>query len=74
MKKRIPSRSIFLSSASTFMLDEDGAQVVEYALIIGVVSIGLIVLLSDATAGLPSAVAQWVSRVKDCLTAGTTCA
>jgi pilus assembly protein Flp/PilA len=39
------------TSISSFVKEEDGAQVVEYALIIAVVSIGLITALGTGTAG-----------------------
>ena len=56
-----------------FSRDEQGAQVVEYALIIAVVSIGLVVALGDATTGLRSSFASLVGRITDCFTAGSTC-
>jgi pilus assembly protein Flp/PilA len=55
----------------SFAKDEDGAQVVEYALIIAVVSIALVVALQALTtdgAGFD----QFIDRVVDCLT-GPTC-
>jgi len=56
-----------------FAKQEDGAQVVEYALIIAVVSIGLVIALSDATGGLRSSFANLVTRITTCFTAGSTC-
>ena len=56
-----------------FLKDEEGAQVVEYALIIAVVSIGLVVALGDATIGLRSSFSTLVSRITTCFTAGSTC-
>ena len=53
--------------------DEDGAQVVEYALIVAVVSIGLVVALGDATAGLRGSFSTLVARITTCFTAGSTC-
>lgn len=51
----------------TFAHDEEGAQVVEYALIIAVVSIALIVLMEQLTAnGGP--MSGWIGRVTTCLT------
>jgi pilus assembly protein Flp/PilA len=61
------------SSVKSFVKDEEGAQVVEYALIIAVVSIGLVVALGDATTGLRSAFATLITRVTTCFTAGSTC-
>lgn len=60
------------SSVSAFVKEEEGAQVVEYALIIAVVSIGLVVLLGDATNGLGSSFTALVDRVTDCFD-GTGC-
>ena len=59
-----------LSSIRTFAIEEDGAQVVEYALIIAVVSLGLILLLMGAT-GLDFA--AFITRVNNCLNGLTTC-
>lgn len=61
------------SSIQSFAKDEEGAQVVEYALIIAVVSIGLVVALGGATTGLRSSFAALVTRVTNCFTAGQTC-
>ena len=64
----------FLSTASnsirSFAKDEEGAQVVEYALIIAVVSIGLVLAMN----GLSGGFAAFISRVTACLTTATTCA
>jgi pilus assembly protein Flp/PilA len=57
------------SSIRSFAIEDDGAQVVEYALIIAVVSIGLILLLMG-TNGLDFT--QFIARVNTCLT-GPTC-
>lgn len=56
-----------------FSRDEQGAQVVEYALIIAVVSIGLVVALGGATTGLKTSFTSLVGRITDCFTAGSTC-
>ena len=50
-----------------FIGDEEGAQVVEYALIIAVVSIALIVALKALTASGGS-FGTFISRVATCLT------
>ena len=52
-----------------FARDEEGAQVVEYALIIAVVSIALVVALSALT-GAGSPFTTFIGRVKTCLTTG----
>jgi pilus assembly protein Flp/PilA len=56
------------NSAVTFAKDEEGAQVIEYALIIAVVSIALVVALSGLLKGDPFT--NFISRVTKCL--GTT--
>jgi len=55
-----------------FASDEDGSQVIEYALIIAVVSIALVVALQALTTG--TSFSDFITRVQDCLTAGKTCA
>ncbi|MES2977144.1 MAG: Flp family type IVb pilin [Pseudomonadota bacterium] len=59
----------FNASVGSFLKEEEGAQVVEYALIIALVSIALTVLLADKTNGLGSAFASLVTRVKSCFAA-----
>lgn len=54
-----------------FMQDEDGAQVVEYALIIAVVSIALVIALQALTED-GGGFAAFIDRVADCLQ-GPTC-
>ena len=58
------------TSVSTFAKEEEGAQIVEYALIIATISIALIVLIDP----LKTNFGAWVTRVTTCLTAGSTCA
>ena len=50
-----------------FARDEEGAQVVEYALIIAVVSIGLVIALMTIAAG-GGPFSQFIDRVTACLT------
>ena len=52
-------------SIRSFAKEEDGAQVVEYALIIAVVSIALVVALQALGGG---AFATFIARVNTCLT------
>jgi pilus assembly protein Flp/PilA len=63
----------FLTSTRNFLRDEEGSEVVEYALIIAVVSIGLVVALGVAGTGLQSSFASLVARVTTCFTAGSVC-
>jgi len=59
------------NGAVDFGRDEEGAQVVEYALIIAVVSIALVIALS-ALGGPTSPFTAFITRVRTCLT-GPTC-
>jgi pilus assembly protein Flp/PilA len=60
-----------LSSIRSFAIEEDGAQIIEYALIIAVVSIALVIALSAITG---TNFSGFITRVGNCLTAGQTCA
>lgn len=51
-----------------FLAEDDGAQVVEYALIIAVVSIALVLALQPLTLG--ASFGQFITRVATCLTTG----
>jgi pilus assembly protein Flp/PilA len=55
-------------SLRSFARNEQGAQVVEYALIIAVVSIILVVALRNLTG---TSFSGFISRVEACLTGGT---
>jgi pilus assembly protein Flp/PilA len=61
----------FLKSVQSFARDDEGAQVVEYALIIAVVSIILVVALRDLTG---TSFSGFIGRVATCLTSSTACA
>ncbi|MFB9240773.1 Flp family type IVb pilin [Massilia antarctica] len=52
----------------SFLRDDEGAQVVEYALIIAVVSIILVVALRNLTG---TSFSGFIARVEACLTGGT---
>ena len=54
------------SSAVSFAKDEEGAQVIEYALIIAVVSIILVIALRGLTTG--TTFSGFIARVNTCLT------
>jgi pilus assembly protein Flp/PilA len=54
--------------ATSFAREEDGAQVVEYALIIAVVSIALVVALKALTG---TSFTSFIGRVGSCLTTST---
>lgn len=55
-------------SIYSFASDEEGAQIVEYALIIAVVSLGLI---AGFTALIDTSFDTWIANVGTCLTTGT---
>ena len=56
------------NGAVNFSRDEEGAQVVEYSLIIAVVSIGLVLLMKNGT--LFTGFTAWMTRVVTCLGVG----
>ena len=56
------------NGAVNFSRDEEGAQIVEYALIIAVVSLGLILLLQVL---VTTSFNTWIGRVTNCLTTAT---
>lgn len=60
------------NSVGSFIKEEEGAQVVEYALIIAVVSIALVIALSALTSNGGS-FNTFIGRVVNCLTS-TNCA
>ncbi|HEX9174082.1 MAG TPA: Flp family type IVb pilin [Telluria sp.] len=55
-------------SVRSFARNDEGAQVVEYALIIAVVSIILVVALRNLTG---TSFSGFITRVENCLTGGT---
>lgn len=56
-------------ATQAFAREEDGAQVVEYALIIAVVSIALVIALRALTTG--TTFSSFITRVQNCLTTAT---
>lgn len=61
----------FTPALIRFIKEEDGAQVVEYALVIGVVSIGLVLALGSQEGGFKSIFEAMVVRVGKCLSTTT---
>ena len=57
------------NGAVNFARDEEGAQIVEYALIIAVVSIALVIALAALAGGTPFQ--NFITRVSNCLTTAT---
>lgn len=55
-----------------FAREEDGSQVIEYALIIAVVSIALVVALQALTTG--TTFNSFINRVQTCLSGSASCA
>lgn len=54
---------------AAFLKNEDGAQVIEYALIIAVLSIALVLALDALTVG--GSFSNFIGRVSTCLTTPT---
>lgn len=61
----------FTHAMTRFAQEEEGAQVVEYALIIAVVSIVLVLALGNSTNGISTKFAAFVTRIGTCLSTGT---
>jgi len=61
-----------LSSIRSFAIEDDGAQIVEYSLIIAVISIALVLAIQGLTNG--SYFSTFITRVGNCLTGTGTCA
>jgi pilus assembly protein Flp/PilA len=55
--------------AKSFFREEDGVQVIEYALIIAVVAIGLVVALNAITTG--TSLNSFMTRLSNCIATGT---
>lgn len=62
----------FRNFVGRFAREEQGAQVVEYALIIAVVSIGLVLALAGPTS-LSDKFATFITRVGNCLSGTAGC-
>lgn len=62
----------FGQSLQSFVRDEEGAQIVEYGLIIAVVSIALVLALKGlAGTGTGTPFGDFIDRVSKCLTTAT---
>jgi pilus assembly protein Flp/PilA len=57
----------FKQQIVSFVRDEEGAQIVEYALVIAVISVAVLVALKATTGSLFDG---WITRVTTCLTGG----
>jgi len=55
----------------SFVQEEDGAQIIEYALIVAVVSLGLILLIQSQLVN--GGFTNWITRVSSCLTTAGAC-
>lgn len=62
----------FGQSLQSFVRDEEGAQIIEYALIIAVVSLGLILLMKGLL-GTDGAFQSWIDKVTNCLGGAASC-
>lgn len=54
----------------TFAAEEDGAQAIEYALLVAVVSLTILVAMKS---GIGTTFNTWLSKVAACLSSGSTC-
>ena len=61
----------FLKSTRNFLRDEEGAQIIEYALIVAVVSIGLMLLIQTGMVTQGGSFSAWLADVGSCLTSGS---
>lgn len=59
------------NGAVNFATDEEGAQIVEYGLIIAVVSIALVIALATIAGGTGNPFSTFIGRVSTCLTSTT---
>jgi len=57
-------------SAQSFLRDEEGAQIIEYALVVAVISIAIILAMKSSLTN--NMFNGWLARVQSCLTS-TTC-
>lgn len=55
----------FGNSLQSFASDEEGAQVIEYALVVAVVSIAIVLLMQSSIG--TTLFSEWLTRVKACL-------
>lgn len=58
-------------ASAAFIKDEEGAQVVEYALIIAVVSVILVAALAGGNGSISDGFSSLVTKVNTCLTTGS---
>ena len=61
----------FITTLRSFAVEEDGAQIIEYALIVAVVSIGLMLLIQTGLLTNGGSFQAWLDDVGTCLTTGT---
>lgn len=59
-----------IASLRSFAVEEDGAHIIEYALIVAVVSIGLMLLIQTGLLASGGSFEQWLDDVETCLTTG----
>ena len=54
-----------------FISDDNGAQVIEYALVVALIAMTVALALGTAVAGVPQSFADLARHVADCLTPGS---
>ena len=60
------------TAVRTFAKEEEGAQIIEYALIVAVISLGLIGLMQSGLLASTGSFSQWMTKVGNLLTGTTT--
>lgn len=60
-----------LQLARAFAQEDEGAQIIEYALIVAVVSLGLMLLIQSGLLANGGSFQTWLTDVGSCLTSGT---
>lgn len=60
----------FINYFRSFVAEEDGAQAIEYALLVAVVSLSILIAMRT---GIGSTFGTWLSKVSTCLSSGSTC-
>lgn len=62
----------FGNSLQSFVQEEEGAQVIEYALVVAVISIALVILMKSSISS--TLFSTWLARVTACLGGTGACA
>ena len=60
-----------IDTVRAFVNDDNGAQVIEYALVLALIAVTVALALGNAMTGIPASFVALASRVTDCLTPGS---